>query len=59
MILIAFITASHLSPEWNEFYYGDGVGLPEEEIGKMKEYTSKEFETADGILLASSDMLMP
>jgi phosphomannomutase len=29
--LIAFVTASHLPPEWNgiKFYYGDGVGFPE------------------------------
>ncbi len=41
--LIAFITASHLPPEWNgiKFYYGDGVGLPEEELMKIRDLTLK------------------
>jgi phosphomannomutase/phosphoglucomutase len=32
--LIAFVTASHLPPEWNgiKFYYGDGVGFPEDKL---------------------------
>jgi phosphomannomutase len=39
--LIAFVTASHLPPEWNgiKFYYGDGVGLPEEELLKIRDIT--------------------
>ena len=48
--LITFITASHLPPEWNgvKFYYGDGVGLPEEELNKIRDYTlNKTYETAD------------
>ena len=38
--LIAFVTASHLPPEWNgiKFYYGDGVGLPEEELQVIRDY---------------------
>ena len=41
--LIAFVTASHLPAEWNgiKFYYGDGVGLPSEELIKIREYTLK------------------
>ena len=41
--LIAFVTASHLPPEWNgiKFYYGDGVGLPEEELMKIRDLTLK------------------
>lgn len=37
--LIAFITASHLPPEWNgvKFYYGDGVGFPEPELMKIRD----------------------
>ena len=37
--LILFVTASHLPPEWNgiKFYYGDGVGLPEEELMKIRD----------------------
>jgi len=37
--LIAFVTASHLPPEWNgiKFYFGDGVGLPEEELNKKRD----------------------
>ena len=40
-ILISFITASHLPPEWNgiKFYYGDGVGLPEKELNKIRDNT--------------------
>ena len=39
--LIAFITASHLPAEWNgvKFYYGDGVGLPEDELMKIRDIT--------------------
>lgn len=39
--LIAFVTASHLPPEWNgiKFYYGDGVGLPEEELNQIRDNT--------------------
>jgi len=39
--LIAFVTASHLPPEWNgiKFYFGDGVGLPEEELMKIRDFT--------------------
>lgn len=39
--LIAFVTASHLPAEWNgiKFYYGDGVGLPEEELIKIRNLT--------------------
>lgn len=43
MDLIAFVTASHLPAEWNgvKFYYGDGVGLPEEELMKIRDITIK------------------
>jgi len=42
--LIVYITASHLPPEWNgiKFYYRDGVGLPEEELMKIRDYTLNE-----------------
>ncbi len=45
--LILFVTASHLPPEWNgiKFYYGDGVGLPEEELMKIRDLTlSQDFD---------------
>lgn len=37
--LIAFVTASHLPPEWNgiKFYYGDGVGFPEERLMAIRD----------------------
>ncbi|MHA1865117.1 MAG: hypothetical protein ACTSWZ_01300 [Candidatus Heimdallarchaeaceae archaeon] len=37
---IAFITASHLPPEWNgiKFYYSDGVGFPEGELKKIRNF---------------------
>jgi len=37
--LIAFVTASHLPPEWNgiKFYYGDGVGFPEENLKSIRD----------------------
>lgn len=43
--LIAFVTASHLPAEWNgvKFYYGDGVGLPEEELMKIRDITLNKF----------------
>ncbi|MHA2224893.1 MAG: hypothetical protein ACXAC8_06800 [Candidatus Hodarchaeales archaeon] len=36
---IAFITASHLPPEWNgvKFYYGSGVGFSEEDNMKIRD----------------------
>ena len=42
--LIAFVTASHLPAEWNgiKFYYGDGVGLPTEELMKIRDFTLEE-----------------
>ena len=45
----AFITASHLPPEWNgvKFYYGDGVGFPEEMIQKIRDaYLNEQFKEA-------------
>jgi phosphomannomutase / phosphoglucomutase len=37
--LIAFVTASHLPPEWNgiKFYYGDGVGFPEDKLMAIRD----------------------
>lgn len=42
--LIAFITASHLPAEWNgiKFYYGDGVGLKEQDLMKIRDLTLDE-----------------
>ncbi|MEM0466242.1 MAG: phosphomannomutase/phosphoglucomutase [Candidatus Thermoplasmatota archaeon] len=39
--LIAFITASHLPAEWNgvKFYYGDGVGLSEDQLMTIRDIT--------------------
>ncbi|MEF8879299.1 MAG: hypothetical protein V5A64_02770 [Candidatus Thermoplasmatota archaeon] len=45
--LIAFVTASHLPAEWNgiKFYYGDGVGLPEEKLKQIRDITlNDEFK---------------
>jgi phosphomannomutase len=47
--LIAFVTASHLPPEWNgiKFYYGDGVGFPEENLMTIKDLVLQDsFELA-------------
>jgi phosphomannomutase / phosphoglucomutase len=37
--LIAYVTASHLPPEWNgiKFYYGDGVGFPEQRLMAIRD----------------------
>jgi len=34
-----YVTASHLTPEWNglKLYYGDGVGFPEENFKQIKD----------------------
>ena len=42
--LIAFVTASHLPPEWNgiKFYYGDGVGFPEEQLMEIRDLVLHE-----------------
>ena len=52
--LIAFVTASHLPAEWNgiKFYYGDGVGLPTEELNKIRDNVLKntvDLKGFDGI----------
>lgn len=40
----AFVTASHLPPEWNgiKFYHSDGVGFSEEELMKIRDITIDE-----------------
>ena len=41
-----YITASHLTPEWNglKVYYGDGVGFPEENIMSIRDrYLNRDF----------------
>jgi len=42
--LIAFITASHLPPEWNgiKFYYGDGVGFPEKDLMDIRDLVLRD-----------------
>jgi len=37
--LIAYVTASHLPPEWNgiKFYYGDGIGLMEKDLNQIRD----------------------
>ncbi len=36
-----YVTASHLTPEWNglKLYYGDGVGFPEENFQQIQEFS--------------------
>lgn len=43
---IAFVTASHLPPEWNgvKFYYGDGVGFSEEDNIKIRDKTIQDLD---------------
>lgn len=46
----AFITASHLPPEWNgvKFYWGVGIGFSPEENEEVKKiFIEKQFTTAD------------
>jgi phosphomannomutase len=48
--LIAYVTASHLPPEWNgvKFYYGDGVGFPEKELIRIRDLVfGDRFDLAD------------
>jgi phosphomannomutase len=47
---IAFITASHLPPEWNgvKFYYGSGVGFSEEDNMRIRDiFLEGKFMNAD------------
>jgi phosphomannomutase len=60
--LIAFVTASHLPPEWNgvKFYYGDGVGLPEEELMKIRDYTlTLDFNLSSWELVGQVNVVDP
>ena len=38
--IIIYVTASHLPAEWNgiKFYYGDGVGLSEEDLMQIRDF---------------------
>ena len=42
--LIAFVTASHLPPDWNgiKFYYSDGVGFSEENLMTIRDLVIQE-----------------
>ena len=47
-VATAFITASHLPPEWNgiKFYHSDGVGFSEEELMKIRDLAlDRNFST--------------
>jgi phosphomannomutase len=60
--LICFITASHLPPEWNgiKFYYGDGVGLPEKELNKIRDFTiNDEYQMVDWQKIGSVKSIDP
>ena len=45
----AFITASHLPPEWNgiKFYYGDGVGFSEEKLIEVRDHFVVNYSRSD------------
>ena len=45
----AFVTASHLPPDWNgiKFYYGDGVGFAEEKIIEIRDHFIANYNQAD------------
>jgi len=42
--VLVYITASHLTPEWNgvKLYYGDGQGFPEEDIAEIGRIVQEE-----------------
>jgi phosphomannomutase len=44
--IIAYVTASHLPPEWNgvKFYTGEGIGFSVEENGKIRDIVLDEKE---------------
>ncbi|MGA1821055.1 MAG: hypothetical protein ACMUIG_00850 [Thermoplasmatota archaeon] len=45
-----YITASHLTPEWNglKVYYGDGVGFPEENIMAVRDrFLKRDFSVVE------------
>lgn len=46
----AFVTASHLPPEWNgvKFYWGEGIGFSPEENEEIHQYfTNESFSSSD------------
>lgn len=56
----AFITASHLPPEWNgiKFYHSDGVGFSEEEILKIRDIAiGEDYKLVDWDELGNIDHL--
>jgi phosphomannomutase len=58
--LIAYVTASHLPPEWNgvKFYYGDGVGFPEKELIRIRDLVlGDRFDLADWKTIGSIQSL--
>ncbi|MHA1828862.1 MAG: hypothetical protein ACTSX6_09490, partial [Candidatus Heimdallarchaeaceae archaeon] len=59
---IAFITASHLPPEWNgiKFYHNDGTGYSEEELMKIKDIVlNKNFELVSWQQIGKSETYAP
>ena len=42
--IIVYVTASHLTPEWNgvKIYYGDGQGFPEEDVAEIGRLVQEE-----------------
>ncbi|MCE7733231.1 MAG: hypothetical protein GPJ54_00030 [Candidatus Heimdallarchaeota archaeon] len=58
----AFITASHLPPDWNgvKYYWGPGIGFsPEDNADVQKIYESSEFDLVDVFEIGQSTLVDP
>ncbi|MHA2278193.1 MAG: hypothetical protein ACXAC2_20625, partial [Candidatus Kariarchaeaceae archaeon] len=61
-IASAFITASHLPPNWNgvKYYWGPGIGFsPEENLEVQKIYELGEFKEVEVFDLGTSELVNP
>ncbi|NHJ31623.1 MAG: hypothetical protein FK732_02055 [Asgard group archaeon] len=58
----AYITASHLPPEWNgvKFYWGPGIGFsPEENLEIQEIFEGKDFEDKDAFNIGTTTRVDP
>lgn len=54
----AFITASHLPPEWNgiKFYYGDGVGFSEEKLIEVRDHFLTNYSQSESFFASWNEI---
>ena len=54
----AFITASHLPPEWNgiKFYYCDGVGFSEDKLIEVRDHFLQNYDSSESFFAQRNEL---